>query len=127
MSQDFRSRYAQMRDNDPTGSNGETGDTSSERYPSGSHTRNLGFLWPDGRRLFLNYSYLVSGVYEPATGAILLEFTTHKVQLRGVRLDQLIVELHEHVPKVINCADARYNGLDEAAYVVNDIQVEKST
>ncbi len=98
MNQDYKFRIDRMRQNDP--------------------------VWPDGRKMFLNYAYLVSCEYVPAKKSIVLAFTTHQVTLNGIRLDTLFDELMEQLPKVIACKDERYNSLQsEAQAVVNEIQI----
>ncbi len=123
MSQDFRSRYGEMRANDPTGPDQDRQDqVVSENYPSYSNTRNVIFKRPDGRRFFLNYSYLVF-CEEVETGTcVVLVFTTHTVRLNGLRLSGLLDELASHMPKLISATDARYNVTSsDAEPVVNDI------
>ncbi len=44
----------------------------TENYATPSQVRNLCFVQPDGKRLFLNYAYLVSGEYSPETNTIVL-------------------------------------------------------
>ncbi len=126
MSQDFRSRYSEMRANDPTSPIDQASAanaTEIDRYAGYSNTRNIAFIWPDGRRLFLNYSYLVSGEYSPDTSTILLVFTTHQVMLTGIRLIELFDDLMGQLPRMIVCVDARYNILSNTGPVVNEIKV----
>ncbi len=125
MSQDFRSRYSEMRENDPTSpdSPGEKNSDGNDHYVTHSNVRNIAFIWPDGRQLFLNYSYLVSGEYSPDTATIVLLFTTHKVMLKGLKLIDLFDDLMAHLPRVIVCTDARYNMLSDSGPVVNEVQV----
>src|SRR5262245_39656646 len=102
MSQDFRSRYGEMRAGDPTSHNHGLQDGAvSENYPAHSNTRNIIFERPDGRRFFLNYSYLVFSEEVEAGTSILLLFTTHIIKLNGLRLTGLFDELAGHIPKVI--------------------------
>jgi hypothetical protein len=128
MSQDD-ALFRRMLDNDPASHNANTQKSEPEEsssFPTGSNVRNVCFAWPDGRKLFLNYSYLVSGEYIPDQAAIVLAFTTHTISLKGVMLESLFDDLLAYIPKVISCTDARYNALaGEKEIVVNEICVEK--
>jgi hypothetical protein len=123
MSQDFRSRYGEMRANDPTTPEQDPQDKAvSENYPAHSNTRNIIFERPDGRRFFLNYSYLVFSEEVEAGTSIVLVFTTHTVKLNGLRLKGLLDELASQLPKVITVTDARYNAtLSDDVPVINEI------
>ena len=122
MSQDYRTRYGEMRESDPTSPNLERDKSVTENYPGHSNTRNVIFERPDGRRFFLNYSYLVfCEELEPGTSIVLL-FTTHTVKLNGLRLTGLLTELASHTPKVIASTDSRYNvTIPDVDTVVNEI------
>lgn len=129
MSQDFKFKFDRMLESDPTLPGQEAGEPAGDArlYPSVSHTRNLGFVWPDGRRMFLNYSYLVSAEFRPVDNAIHLAFTTHEVLMKGVALHILFEELMSHLPRIIRCTEARYNAtLEQAAYAVNQMAIEKA-
>lgn len=129
MSQDFRSRYGEMRANDPTGPEPDrSGMARTENYPAHSNTRNIIFERPDGRRFFLNYSYLVFSEEIEAGTSIVLVFTTHTVRLNGLRLKGLLDELASHLPKIIAVSNARYNAtLSDEAPVVNEIILSQNT
>lgn len=126
MSQDYKFKFDRMRENDPSAPEDNPGKT--EHYPAPGHVRNLAFGWPDGRKLFLNYSYMVSGEYKPDEKIIELEFTTHIVKLKGYKLEILFDALMNQEPRVIRCIDKRYNTLnDENTPVVNEMSVTKNT
>lgn len=130
MSQDSRFKFDRMLDNDPTELDNENGKKQADntQYPSIGHTRNLGFVWLDGQRLFLNYSYLVSGEYKPKESIITLSFTSHEVTLKGVLMEGLFDELMGHIPRLIICQDARYNSiLEKGQTAVNEIKVIKGS
>lgn len=124
MSQDSRFKFDRMLDNDPTQPEAvQTG----ENYAAIGHARNICFVLADGRKLFLNYSYLVSGEYTPAEGKIVLTFTSHAVSLRGILLETLFDAVMSHIPRIIAWKDARYNAVAEKGQaVVNDIKIEKA-
>lgn len=123
MSQEFRLKFDRMREGSPTGGDGSTDETQSgDNYPSGGNVRNLGFAWTDGRRSFLNYAYLVSAEFSPNGHSILLEFTSHAVTLKGIRLHRLFDDLMAQLTKWIICQDERYNPVEDTeAPVVNEI------
>lgn len=126
MSQGFKLKFDEMRDNDPSGSSMPRSKTSEEFYSEESHARNICFVWLDGKRMFLNYSYLVSGEYEPDENTIALTFTSQTLVLKGINLEGLFYNIMHHLTKQITCADARYNEIKEDdKFVVNEIQIGK--
>lgn len=129
MSQDSRFRFDDILDNDPASSNNEAkedGQGLHERYPAHGNVRYLGFVWEDGRRLFLNYAYLVSGEYNPSERTILLGFTSHEARIKGIFLDGLYEALMAQITRLIVCQDARYNSTaDKGEPRVNAIEVIK--
>lgn len=121
-------KYDELRDNDSTRrEQGEPGSKAfDESYPEESHARSLCFVWPDGKRMFLNYSYLVSGEYLPEDSSIVLTFTTHSFTLKGVNLESLFYDIINQQAKQITCTDARYNLIGEGEKaIVNDIQIKR--
>jgi hypothetical protein len=96
----------------------------TENYATPSQTRNLCFVQPDGKRLFLNYAYLVSGEYVPETNTIKLVYTTHEITLKGNNLNGLFGELMHQLTKLIVCQDKRYSAIDDSSdSVINDLQI----
>lgn len=118
-----------MRNGDPTKSNTPAPskkDESMEVYQTPSHARNLCLVWLDGKRMFFNYAYLVSGEYS-ANGeknVILLHFASYMVQLHGYGLEALFMSILDHSPKIITMMEERYM-LDNSEMVVTGISVEK--
>lgn len=97
-----------------------------ENYSTTGHVRNLCFVQTDGRRLFLNYAYLVSGEYSPEVNTIKLVYTTHEIMLKGRNLEGLFESLMGHVPRQIMAVEKRYDGTKEdSEIVVNEIIVKK--
>jgi hypothetical protein len=128
MNQSFSERFAQMRENALTG--GEPQDSSigsisgDTKYPTAGNTRNLCFVWPDGKRMFINYAYLVSGQYSPAEGSIVLVFTTHTITLKGTTLEPLFEDLMGQVTRQVVCMDQRYSEtFDDGQVIVSEIVV----
>ncbi|GEC77930.1 hypothetical protein [Flavobacterium aquatile] len=96
-----------------------------ENYSTTGHVRNLCFLQADGKRLFLNYAYLVSGEYSPEANTIKLVYTTHEITLKGRNLEGLFETLMAHVPRQIVAVDKRYEGTkEESEIVVYDVIVK---
>lgn len=129
MSQGYRLKYDELRENDPTQRESEKsgGKAFDETYPEEGHGRSICFVWTDGRRMFLSYSYLVSGEYVPEENSIILTFTTHVFILKGVNLDRLFYNILHQQAKQITCTDARYNLIGETEkFAVNEIILKKT-
>ncbi|OOQ57379.1 hypothetical protein BC343_14860 [Mucilaginibacter pedocola] len=90
-------------------------------YATPGNNRHIAFGWPDGRLRSLNYAYLVSSEHIPEEGLIQLEFTTHKITLKGYNLEQLYFQIFDQVSRIILCVDKRYTELDNSKSVVNEI------
>lgn len=91
-------------------------------YEQGGHARNVCFALLDGRKMFLNYAYLVSGEYLPQQNRIVLAFTSHAVTLIGLWLDDLYYAFMYHLAKHVRCVDARYNATaNDGESIVNEI------
>lgn len=103
-------KFDDYKNNDPTGK--QEGENNSDQYPSFGNARNLAFVLPDGKMQFFNYSYLITCSYNPEEGSIKMEFSTHTVELKGQRLEQLFFELMSQVNKLLRCSDKRYSALE---------------
>jgi hypothetical protein len=117
MSQDFKFKFNQMRENDPT--------QEQQTYAGESHVRNVCFFQPDGKAVFLNYGYLTSAQYDPTESCITLFFTSHTVILKGANLETLFQEFFSHIPKSITCTDERYNEIEKHSYIINEMHIVK--
>lgn len=129
MNQGFKLRYDQLRENDPTSTEQQTGAEASEHYPSSGYTRNVCLVWPDGRRAFFNYAYLVAGEFEPngERNLIKLSFSSHNVALHGYSLQSLFMALFDHLPRIITATDPRYVlEEDKTKVVVVEIIIQKN-
>lgn len=119
MSQGFKFKYAEMQASNPASTEKEA---QEEKYKTASYVRNVCFIWPNGYRVFLNYSYLIAGEFLPEENKIVLSFTTHILTLTGIRLERLYTQLMHHIPMHIDCTDERYNAASNPdAAIVNDI------
>lgn len=124
----FQFRYQEMRDNNPGKSQPErmSGEDNDLFYPSGGGVRNVCFILPDGRHVFLNYAYLVSGEYNPDESMILLAFTTHTVLLKGVHLGELFEQFMAQLNRIVACVDERYNQLQANSPTINHITISNN-
>ncbi len=132
MNREFKLRYDQMREGDPAKTE-ETAQPSPDSglYHAPGHARNLCLVWPDGKRFFLNYAYLIAGELnlDGEKNVILLHFSSHTVTLSGYGLETLFRELLDHLPKIIFAIDERYvtrDVSDAKVSVVIDIQVNEN-
>lgn len=125
MSSGFKFKYDQMRENDPA-SPGNS-DLAENTFRKESNVRNVCFITPDKKHLFLNYGYLVSCELDSDNSKMTLTFTSHVVALQGTNLDVLFFEFMEHLPRIIECELDRYNVVvDEKQSVVNNILITPS-
>ena len=107
MSQNFKLKFDELREGKPT-EKGDAVENTYETFDTPGHVRNLCFVWPDGRKKFLNYAYLVSGEYSPNDGSITLIFTTDTVVIKGSGLDGIFEALVNHLPMRICCKENRF-------------------
>ncbi len=79
-------------------------------HDNGSTVRNLCLVWPDGRKAFFNYAYLVTGdlSIQNEVNTLVLSFGSYTVLLKGYRLSPLFDVLLEHGPKTIIAVNPRY-------------------
>lgn len=129
MNRSFKLRFDQLRENDPTSTGHDTGAGDNGLYPSSGHTRNVCLVWPDGRRAFLNYAYLVASEFEPNNerNLIRLSFSSHSVALHGYSLESLFMALLDHLPRIIAVTDPRYVlDEDKAKEVIVEIVMQKN-
>lgn len=125
MNRNFKLRFDQMKEGNPT-----EGEPQTPALPEEEFTRplNLCLVWPDGKRFFLSYSYLIAGELnvDGEKNEILLYFSSHTVTLRGYGLEALFTELLEQLPKMIVVTEERYTATDETnETTVVEIKVQK--
>jgi len=122
MNRDFKLKFDEYKDNDPTEKPGS--DNNPDYYPAGSNARHIVFVWSEKKMQSFNYSYLVTQSYDAAKNAITMQFTSHTVEIKGVRLDGLFHELVAQIPKYIRITDKRYNSTDDnTGAIVNEVVV----
>jgi len=114
MSYDYKSRLDDYLSGDPTKKN-EPKQDENITYFDADYTgvRNVCFVQLDGKQIFLNYNYLVSGEYLPEENKITLQFTTDTITLQGYNLEKLYQDFMKHMPQNITITDERYSGISE--------------
>ncbi len=107
MNREFKLRFDQMREGNP--SKAEE-DADENLLPNSAPARSLCLVWPNGRRFFLSYAYLMAGELHLSRekNEILLYFSSHTVTLRGYGLESLFTELMQHLPRLIYQSEERY-------------------
>ncbi len=87
--------------------------------------KNICFVLLDGKRIFLNYSYLVAGEFFSEENKIVLHFTTHEVTLKGHNIEKLYFDFLEHTTKLIEANNDRYKAiLPTATPLITHISVK---
>ncbi|WP_375447214.1 hypothetical protein [uncultured Fibrella sp.] len=109
MNHGFKLRFDQMRESDPTSTN-EVGQDTAKLYETPGHARNICFVWPDGKKAFYNYAYLIATEFEPHDdrNMITLNFSSYQISLSGYHLESLFMALLDHLPRIVTALDARY-------------------
>jgi len=109
MNPDFRLHYDRLRENDPTKPENKA-DEAGTFYDAPSPARHLCLVWPDGKRQFLSYAYLVGGTFDPGEemNMITLDFSTYKVTLQGYGLETFFNQLLDQTLKQIVQSEVRY-------------------
>jgi hypothetical protein len=132
MSQKFKLKYNELRENDPGSGAKEKSEATGQSeddifYAQPGNVRNLGFAWGDGRKQAFNYAYLVSQELNVSqdVNVITLYFTSHVVTIKGYKLDLLYEDLFVHKSRVIHAVDKRYatDNLEAQQSTVTEITV----
>lgn len=111
MNPKFKDKFEELRNNDPSKKDGETSHPQdTEHYDTPGNSRMLSFAWPDGKKLFLNYAYLVSGELTEAeeTHLITLTFTSQTITLKGYALETLFSDIMQQRLKMVTETNQRY-------------------
>ena len=126
MNSDFRLHYDRLRESDPTKPENRANEAVTS-YDAPSHSRSLCLVWPDGRRHFLNYAYLVGGTFTPGeeVNEITLNFSTYTVTLKGYSLETLFVALLDQLPRQIVRVEERYAENDTSTVTQISVQPVK--
>ena len=124
MNQAYKLKFDEMRQNNLV--EDQQTDSDTKLYQNVSNARNLTIVLADGKKVFLNYAYLISGELGIEGDQIVLTFTTHTVEFKGSKLDKLFEEFTGHLIKQVTCTDQRYNDIlkrDET--VINEVIIIK--
>ncbi|WP_273213292.1 hypothetical protein [Runella zeae] len=129
MNREFKLRFDQMREGNPSKAE-EEGADENLLLPS-APARSLCLVWPNGRRFFLSYAYLMAGELNLSRekNEIMLYFSSHTVTLRGYGLESLFTELMQHLPSLIYQSEERYvtkNATASNEIAVIEMQVEEN-
>ncbi len=110
MNPSFKLRFDQMKESNPAENSDEREVVSSSPEMGLTRPLNLCLVWPDGKRFFLNYSYLIAGEFTPEgeTNQIQLYFTTYHVSLKGYGLEALFMALLQQWPAQLIAIEPRY-------------------
>ena len=122
MSQDYKNFYQQMKDNAAETSN-ESEAKATDHYPTPSNTRNIIFEWADGRKLFLNYAFLISGELSKENDRMILTFTNCTINVDGIKLQVLFEQLNSQLVRVIKETNSRYTQLESEQAVIKTISM----
>lgn len=127
MSYDYKSRLDDYLSGDPTKKNEANKDENiiyfDENYIG---IRNVCFVLLDGKQIFLNYNYLVSGEYLPEENKITLQFTTSTITLQGYNLEKLFQGFMQHSPKTVAVTDERYSAISQGnTPIITGIKIKK--
>ncbi len=114
MSQHFKSKYDQMRENSQSTDPESQIPESSNNGP----VRNICFVMEDGSMTFLNYGYLISGRIDEAKKELSLLFTSHKIEIEGYNLQALFENIKKNIVQSIQVTLNRYEIFTEKAEVV---------
>ena len=107
-----------MRENNPTHNDASEKGAAGESYAlfgTSGHIRNLELVWPDGRRAFRNYSYLVGGevTADSDINTIALYFSSDTVIIKGYALAGLFAAILDQTAQQVTVSDGRYLELRE--------------
>ena len=128
MNQAFRHNFNVGKEDATRPEQGHTGMADpKDNYTEAGHNRNICFVWLDGKKIFLNYSYLISGEFSPSEGSITLNFTSHAFIIAGLNLEALFYDIMNQITRQVVCIDRRYNDIQEENQpIVNEIRLKIS-
>jgi hypothetical protein len=110
MNQKYKDKYEELRNNDIGQKEPISDKTEHEFYETPGNSRMITFAWQDGRKLFMNYAYLVCGelIEDGESSIITLTFTTHTISLKGHLLENIFVSLIHQNAKILTEIYPRY-------------------
>ncbi len=125
MSQEYKLRFGQMKENNPAQPVETTSDEDATRYQDDGHSRNLSLVKKDGTMFFYSYAYMIGARFEiNQTNTIILQQTSCTIKIQGYGLQPLFWELFSQRIRIITETDERY-AVNEA-YTVTEIVIEEN-
>ena len=129
MNPNFKLRFDQMKESNPAENSDEKQMVASSNDYSLVRPLNLCLRWPDGKRFFLSYSYLVAGEFTTGgeQNVITLYFSAYTVRLKGYELEPMFLGLLDHLLSQVELTEARYlttQEQDTGVPVVTEMEVE---
>lgn len=122
----FKLRYEEMREGNPAKETAPSPATKPDpnRFETPGHSRVLRFTWPDGKRMFFNYSYMVKAECSKDETTLTLYFSGESVVLKGKLLAELYEEISQQQIREILATEERYLEIeDHNGAIVTDISV----
>ena len=125
MSQNYKLRFDQMRENNPVSSESESQEDTSPFYSGDGSIRNFCLVWKDGNMDDFPYSYVVHTKFRigEEKNVIIIELPSKLITLSGYGLTSLFLAFKKQLPQFIYQIDERY--ADQEDCVVTDIQIEE--
>lgn len=125
MNQKYKDKYEELRNND-LGTKQSSDDATTKEddsYATPGNVRNIGFVWEDGSRVFLNYAYLISSELkiDGEANILTLTFTTNTVKLKGYKLEELYEEVFVQKIRVVSISNRRYSDKKGTECIVTEI------
>lgn len=127
MSQDYKLRFDQMKENNPTQADAASQAGDSAYYPGESSIRNFCLVWKDGNMDDFPYSYVLHTKFRlgEEKNVIIIELPSKLITLSGYGLTALFLAFKKQLPQFIYQIDERYTSQDDT--VVTDIQIEEKS
>lgn len=124
MSQGYKLRFDQMKENNPTPSESEIQNDETFYQTKGS-IRNLGLVFKDGNIRGFPYAFILDYSFKLSDekNVIILELSSKIISLYGYKLWSLYWELFDQTPRIIHEVDERY--ANESESVVTKIVIEE--
>jgi len=127
MSQNYKLRFDQMKENSPGQSGSASQEDTSAFYTSEGSIRNFCLVWKDGNMDDFPYSYVVHTQFRigEEKNMMIIELPSKLITLSGYGLTTLFLAFKKQLPQFIYQIDERY--AEEAETVVTDIQIEEKS
>ncbi|MBA4853455.1 hypothetical protein [Emticicia sp. BO119] len=127
MSQNYKLRFDQMKENNPGQSGSTSQDDTSAFYASEGSIRNFCLVWKDGNMDDFPYSYVVHTQFRigQEKNTMIIELPSKLITLFGYGLTSLFLAFKKQLPQFIYQVDERY--AEEAETVVTEIQIEEKS